>query len=140
VKIVSLKETPTRYVIEVDRAAVEQETTLLQRDGQAVAAIVPIDDYRAFQEWQAAWQRPSVPPEFEAEVAAFEQLKPELLERYRGRAVAIYQGQVIEVGDDKMDVLARVRERLGNVHCYVEWVEPDTPRRARVPSAWVANR
>ena len=140
-KTVSLKETPAHYLIEVDRAAMEQETTILQRDGQAVAVVVPIAEYRTFQKWRVARRRPSssIPPDFEAQVAAFERLKPELLECCRGRVVAIYQGQVIQVGDDKMEILAQVLERLGNVHCYVEWVEPDAPRRARVSSAWVAN-
>ena len=141
VKTIVLKEMPMRYLIEVDRVTIEQGTTILQREGQPVAAIIPMGDYRAFQEWQDAQQKSISPvyPDFEAEVVAFERLKPELLEHYRGRAVAIYQGQVVEVGDNKMKVLARALERFGDAHCYVEWAEPDAPRRARIPSAWVAT-
>lgn len=103
-KTIMLKETPTQYIIEVEQAALEQGPTLLQRDGEPVAVLLSVRDYQAFQEWQAA-QRVSAPladPEFETEVVAFERLKPELLERHPGRVVAIHQGQVVEVGDDKM--------------------------------------
>lgn len=141
-KTVLLKETPTRYIIEVEQEALEQGPTLLQRNGEPVAVLVPLGEYQAFQDWQAAQRASAMPddPEFEAEVAAFERLKPELLKRYPGRAVAIHQGQVIEVGDDKMDVLERVRRRLGDVRCYVEWVEPDAPRRVRIPTVWEASQ
>lgn len=141
-KTVLLKETPTRYIIEVEQEALEQGPTLLQRNGEPVAVLVPLGEYQAFQDWQAAQHASAMPddPEFKAEVAAFERLKPELLKRYPGRAVAIHQGQVVEVGDDKMDVLERVRRRLGDVRCYVEWVEPDVPRRMRIPTVWEASQ
>lgn len=141
-KTVLLKETPTRYIIEVEQETLEQGPTLLQRDGEPVAVLVPLRDYQAFQDWQAAQRTSAIPvdPEFEAEVAAFERLKPELLKRHPGRAVAIHQGRVVEVGDDKMDVLQRVLRRLGDVRCYVEWVEPDTPRHVRIPTVWVAGQ
>lgn len=141
-KTVLLKKTSTRYIIEVEQATLEQGPTLLQRDGEPVAVLVPLRDYQAFQDWQAA-QRVSAPPtdpEFETEVAAFERLKPELLKRYPGRAVAIHQGQVVQIGDDKMDVLERVLRRFGDVRCYIEWVEPDTPRRVRIPTVWLAGQ
>jgi hypothetical protein len=82
---------------------------------------------------------PSIPAEFEREVAAFERLKPALQDQYRGRAVAIYQGQVIAAGNDKMAVLDMVLETFGPVLCYIEWVVPEAPRRARIPSAWAAR-
>jgi len=61
------------------------------------------------------------------------------LEHYQGQVVAIYQGQVVEIGDDKMEVLGRVMEKFGNVPCYIEWVEPNVPRRVRLPSTRVAK-
>ncbi|PKO23569.1 MAG: hypothetical protein CVU38_03405 [Chloroflexi bacterium HGW-Chloroflexi-1] len=91
------------------------------------------------QETQPALGSLSVPAEFEREVAAFERLKPALHDQYGGRAVAIYQGQVIAAGDDKMAVLDTVLETSGPVPCYIEWVAPEAPRRARIPSAWVAR-
>jgi PHD/YefM family antitoxin component YafN of YafNO toxin-antitoxin module len=86
--------------------------------------------------------RKTAPPEFLREVEAFEKLKATLLsqEEYRGRAVAIHQGQVVAVGDDKMEVLAQAWEEFGEVPIYVEWVEPETPRRVRIPSVRVVRR
>jgi len=126
----------------MEQTVLEEGPTLVERDGEPVAVLVPLSDYQAFQVWQAAQSAPERPPDpdFDAEVAAFERLKPELLKRYPGRVVAIHQGQVVEVGDDKMDVLKRVLKRLGDVRCYVEWVEPDAPRRVRAPTVWVAGR
>jgi hypothetical protein len=80
--------------------------------------------------------QPAVAPEFLQEVAAFERLKPQLLQQYAGRVVAIYQGSVVGVGDDVLAVHNAVIEKYGPVHCYVEWVEKETPRRVRIASAW----
>jgi len=79
----------------------------------------------------------TMPPEFSLEVAAFERLRPTLQEQYGGQVVAIYQGDVVAVGSDKMGVLAQVQAEYGSIPCYIEWVEPETPRRARVTSAWI---
>lgn len=139
-KTLTLKETTTHYIVEVDRAALAQETTLLEPNGAPVAVLISLDDYAAFRAWQR--QRTSaavVPDDFKREVAAFEQLRPILAEQYAGQAVAIYQGRVVAAGDDKMAVLGKVLETLGPVPCYIEWVEADAPRTARVASAWVAR-
>ncbi len=72
--------------------------------------------------------------QFLAEVAAFERLKPTLLQTHYGQVVAIYQAQVAVVGSTREMVLRQMRERFGNVPCYVEWVAEDVPRRVRVPS------
>lgn len=71
---------------------------------------------------------------FEREIAAFEQLKPTLLEQYAGQYVAIYQGNVVGSGDEKLTLLHEVRERLGRVVCYIEKVVPISPRTVRIPS------
>lgn len=76
---------------------------------------------------------------FEREVAAFEALDPQIQEQYAGRAVAIYQGQIIADGDSKLAVLDAVLARLGQVPCYVDWVKPIGPKRVRVPSVWIAQ-
>lgn len=76
---------------------------------------------------------------FEREVATFEALEPALQERYAGRAIAIYQGEVVADGDSKLAVLDAVLASFGQVPCYVDWVKPSGPRRVRVPSVWIAQ-
>jgi len=76
---------------------------------------------------------------FEREMAAFEALDPQLQEQYAGKAVAIYQGQVVADGDSKLAVLDAVLTRFGQVPCYVDWVKPSGPRHVRVPSVWIAK-
>ncbi len=80
---------------------------------------------------------PAPPTEFTRAVAAFEQLKPQLLSQYGGRVVAVYQEQVVAVGDDRLAVFDEVVRKYGHVPCYIEGVEPVTPRRVRMPSTWV---
>jgi len=71
---------------------------------------------------------------FEQEIAAFEQLRPALLKQYPGQYVAIYQGEVVAINNEKLALLDRVREQFGNVVCYIEKVAPDSPRTVRIPS------
>lgn len=76
---------------------------------------------------------------FEQEIAAFEALKPALLEQYRGQYVAIYQGEVVASGERKLDVSRQVRESHGPVIYYVELVAEDAPRKVRIPSVWAVR-
>lgn len=76
---------------------------------------------------------------FEQEVAAFERLKPTLIEQYPGQFVAIYQGEVIATGDEKLALLEQVREQFGNIVCYIEKASPNSPRTVRMPSIQIAR-
>jgi hypothetical protein len=76
---------------------------------------------------------------FKREIAAFEALKPTLLEQYAGQYVAIYQGKVVASGDNKLEVSRQVREQQGLVNYYVELVSPDSPRTVRIPSVWITR-
>lgn len=76
---------------------------------------------------------------FDREVAAFEALDSQLQDQYAGKAVAIYQSQIVADGDSKLAVLDAVLTRFGPVPCYVDWVKPSGPRRVRVPSVWIAK-
>lgn len=76
---------------------------------------------------------------FEQEVAAFERMKSALLKQYAGQYVAIYQGNVVGSGAEKLPLLDQVRAEFGNIVCYIEKVATDSPRTVRVPSVHVAR-
>jgi hypothetical protein len=78
-------------------------------------------------------------PAFEREVAAFESLKPSLLAQYEGQFVAVYRGEVVASGDDKLALSHQIREMYGPVICYIEKVTDETPRTVRIPSVWVVK-
>lgn len=101
---------------------------LAQKDVQAV-----LDDTIA------PYEPDKIYADFEQEVATFEQIKPQLLQKYPGKVVAIYQGQVVAVGEERIEVHNQVIEKYGNVPCYVENVIEDTPRVVRVTSSWKAR-
>lgn len=93
----------------------------------------------AQQKASTSAQSEQLSQDFEAEIAHFERLRPQLLQQHPGRFVAIYQGEVVAVGDDKMDVLATAEEALGNTPFCVTQVTENGPRRVRIPSAWVVR-
>ena len=106
------------------------------RGEQTIGVLVPPDEYEAFRAWRATqWRRTRIQQAhdpFEREVAAFERILPELLQKYRGRVVAIHNGHVVEVGDSKAEVSERVHQRLGDVTVYVQRVS-EHPRIYKFP-------
>ena len=100
---------------------------LLEKDGQPVAALVPMGEYEAFRAWREEEKRRQARQAEEAAIerehAAFQRMLPELLKQYEGQVVAIYNGQVVDIGDDEVEVWKRARQRLGQVPVYVDTVE-----------------
>lgn len=101
----------------------------IEDEGRPVAVLVPIELFRAWQQQLQTQSPHSHPPQpaeslsgFEREKAAFERMKPELMKQYLGKCVAVVDGQVVEVGEDKIKVIEKVRERFGRVPMYVQWV------------------
>ena len=76
---------------------------------------------------------------FEQEVAAFERLKTTLLAQYAGQYVAIYQGEVVGAGEDRLTLVKEVYRRFGEVPCYIEQVSSEPLRRVRITSVWKAQ-
>jgi antitoxin (DNA-binding transcriptional repressor) of toxin-antitoxin stability system len=110
-----------------------REPVFIEDNGQPVAVILPIEDYAAFRKWKDSTASASnQDAAFECEKAAFERLKPRLLQQYHGKCVAIVNEEVVEVGDDKLAVLDRVHQRFGRVPVYVQWVT-DQPRVYHLP-------
>ena len=140
-KTISLQETPTHYLIKIEREAIQQGPMMVHQQGKPIAVLLSNDEYEAFQAWQVDREKPqfTVLSDFEAEVATFERLKPTLLKQYPGQVVAIYKEQVVEVGNNKMAVLEQVQKKFGDIPCYIEWIEAITPHRVRIPSARVVS-
>lgn len=84
-------------------------------------------------------ERPLPSPAWLREQAAFERLKPELLQHYRGRVVAIHGEQVVAVGDNVLDVHEVAIKQVGAVPCYVDFVTEEPARPKRIPSIWKAS-
>lgn len=75
---------------------------------------------------------------FEAEAAAFDRIKPSLLEQFGGQYVAVYQGKVVASGPDQFELLRQVHQQYGPVPCYIDLVEPGSSiRKVRIPSVWM---
>jgi hypothetical protein len=118
-----LKENQTIYTLAVEENDLTRQPIILKQKGQEIAAIIPIEKYRAFEAWEKQQAKlQSRYPEFEAERAAFERLEPSLMETHAGRYIAVRDGQVLDSDEDKMRLITRVYDKLGYGPMYVHKV------------------
>lgn len=52
--------------------------------------------------------------EFDRNTDAFKAMHPQLLKKYKGQCVAIYNGEVVDHGPDERELWARMREHYGD--------------------------
>ncbi|MFQ5340060.1 MAG: type II toxin-antitoxin system Phd/YefM family antitoxin [Anaerolineae bacterium] len=134
---ISLKEAQAEYGLLADESVPDQEPVLLRRNGEPVAAIVPIAEYEAFRAWREAEERrkrrQATQKAFERERAAYAQLEESLRPQYEGLYVAIRGGQVVDSDADELTLITRVYERFGHGPMYVRKVGAPLPV-VRVPS------
>lgn len=147
-KTLILKESQTPYAL--DEAALAEGPVQVRRveggNERVIGVLVSPEEYATFRAWREIQQRRArmqQPHEvFEREVEAFERIKPELLQKYRGRVVAIYNGQVVEVGhpgETVAEVAGRVYDQVGYVSVYVQRVE-ETPRIYKITGPRLVQR
>ena len=78
--------------------------------------------------------RPAPPVDkFERERLTFYRLLPSLVQTHRGQYVAIHNEQVVDSGDDRLDVADRVWVKHGYVPIYVELVTDEPQPPVRIP-------
>ncbi|MCC6417337.1 MAG: hypothetical protein IT429_03720 [Gemmataceae bacterium] len=71
-------------------------------------------------------------PKGEQEYRAFLQLLPDLLPHYRGRYVAVHNGQVVDSDEDEVKLILRAQAKVGYVPICVGLVAEPQPV-ARIP-------
>jgi hypothetical protein len=131
---IALREAHAPYIVTLDDKTLQNEVTLLDQNGAAVAVLVPARMYEPFRAWQQR-QTPEQSPQmaaFARERAAFEAMLPELLQMHPGKVVVVYQGEVIAVGDEVGPTIEEVYARFGYVPCYAGRVEA-SPRVYQIP-------
>lgn len=145
-KTLILKETQAPYTLTLDEVTLAEGPVRVLRGEQTIGVLVPPDEYKLFRAWRErrqhrAQMRRAHDP-FEREVATFERMLPDLLQKYRDRVVALHNGQVVEVGalgESVAEVAGRVYDRIGYVPVYVQQVE-ETPRVYRITGPRLAQR
>jgi len=120
----------------LQQVADREHTTAEEQLIQAVTEYLAQKDDELLSNQQQQQNRKAFIAAFEQEAAAFEKLKPELLKQYEGKVVAIYQGKVVMVGDDRLALHDQVTQHYGHIPCYIESVQDETPRVARITSVW----
>ena len=122
-----LKESHIPYNVVLEQAPQSGEVMIIEKNGEPIAAVVSMADYASFQQWRAEaerrHQRQLEADAIEREHAAFQQMLPDLQQQIQERFVAIYQGKVIVVGDDRMEVWQQARKLTDGAPVYVQAVE-----------------
>ncbi len=70
---------------------------------------------------------------WEREYEAFRRLLPALMSTHRGQYIAIHDGQVVESGNDRLEVIFRALEKVGNVDIHVGLVIDQPETAIRIP-------
>ncbi|HID87820.1 MAG TPA: hypothetical protein EYP55_10670 [Anaerolineae bacterium] len=137
VRKISLKETKAPYSLSFDEGQLGEETVIIERDGQPVAALVPFHEYQEFARWRAREVPPHLKPaeleQFERDRIAFERMREELLKTHRGQFVAILDGEVVDADPDQGELARRVYARFGYRPIYMDEVR-EKPRIYEFPS------
>ena len=132
-KTVSLKEAQATYSLSLDKVDLTQGHVILEHEGEPVAAVVPIAEYREFETWRQRHISPPLSPDNEWEQArqAFERMRSELLKTHRGQFVAILHNQVVDADAEIGTLARRVYARFGYRPIYMQKVT-EQPRVARI--------
>lgn len=75
----------------------------------------------------------TAPSKFDSERAAFYRLLPDLLSEHAGKYVAIHEGQVVAVADDRKTAAHLAWDRAGYCDIFVELVSVEPRRPSRLP-------
>lgn len=73
-------------------------------------------------------------PVMEQELAAFRAMRQELLAKYEGQYVAVYQRRIVDYDDDKLALVTRVDEAYPGEVVLIKCVTPKPDRIIRVRS------
>ncbi|MFB0535734.1 MAG: hypothetical protein ACETWR_12225 [Anaerolineae bacterium] len=132
-KTISLKESQATYSLSVDKADLEQGPLILEHEGEPVAAIISIEDYRRLVAGQDddTWRQEHL-QRLQPEREAFQRLLPELLKTHKGQFVAIHKGEMVDADTDNRELAKRIyASKLFPV--YVQLVS-EQPRMIELPS------
>ena len=139
-KTVSLKEARAKYSISLNKTDLAQGPLILEHEGEPVAVVVPIAEYREFEAWRERHIAPLPSPddEWERDRQAFEVMRGELLKTHKGQFVAILNNQVVDADVEIGTLAKRVYARFGYRPIYMQKVT-EQPRVARIVSPRVVR-
>ena len=139
-KTVSLKEAQATYSLSLSKAELTQGPLILEHEGEPVAAVVPIAEYREFEAWRERHISPPLRSDDEWEKArrAFERMRSKLLKTHKGQFVAILNNQVVDADAEIGTLARRVYTRFGYRPIYMQKVT-EQPRGARIFSPRVVR-
>jgi hypothetical protein len=124
----------------LNKTDLSQGPLILEHEGEPVAALVPIAEYREFEAWRERHISPSLSPDDEWEQGrqAFERMRSKLLKTHKGQFVTVLDNQVIDANAEIGTLAGRVYARFGYRPIYMQKVT-EQPRVARIYSPRVVR-
>jgi len=131
-RTLTLKDVQGGYSLTLGAAPMIQAPIFVEYQGQVVAVIVSIEDYRRqFAPDGDAWRQKQL-QRLEPNRAVFKRLLPALLQTHRNQFVAIYEGRLVDADLDRAALLQRTRTQ-GYRPLYIQKVTAE-PRCVELPS------
>ena len=132
-KTVSLKEAQATYSLSLTKTDLAQGPLILEHEGEPVAAIISIGDYRRFvaKRDYDTWRQGQL-QRLEPNRTAFQRLLPELLKTHKGQFVAIHNGEMVDADTDNRELAKRIYARK-LFPVYIQLVSKQ-PRVIELPS------
>jgi len=122
-----VKESSAGYTAEIERVKATGEPLVIEDDGKPLLIVLPYAEYDALIRQKQQERRKEYMEAFERERAAFEKLKPQLLETHAGQYIAIHDGQVVDSDASDTELAKRVLPRYPNQAVYIQLAQKELP-------------
>ena len=127
-----IREPQALYTVLQDKDALKQGPIFIEKDGQMEAVVLSIERYRELigESQRDRWIEQQL-AQLQPEMAAYQQMLPELLKEHRGEWVAVHHGQIVAADHNRAEVIRLVQERRYDP-VYIDHVQ-EQMRAAEIP-------
>jgi prevent-host-death family protein len=141
-RTITLKEAQASYSTIVEQVESTGEPLIVEKDGKPTVVVISFAEYQRLVALREDETKSAQQIEREMllrhEIAAFDQMKPELMKTHLNKWVAILNGHLVDFGDDRRVLSKRITDKFNNRVVLIEQVllEPrifvvDSPERTR---------
>ncbi len=131
-KTIQLPETRSAYNLEFESQALNQGPIFVEQHGKLVAVIISPEEYQRRVTQDADTWRHAQLQRLEPNLAAYQQLLPQLLKTHLHQWVAIHKQELVDADTDRAALVERVRAN-GYRQFFIEQVTAE-PRFIELPS------
>lgn len=127
-----VRESKNSYVVQMKSDDMLDKPKIIRRNGKRFAALLPIQDYERYVAWHRHQLRSGTAAKKSSnarkvtswlekqkillarQIAAYNEMKAELLRSFKNKWVAILDGKLVDMADDEQTLLDRVYAKYGD--------------------------